>query len=51
MTRPDLVLRDFQPDPSAVDTRSCGDITYITNDEVWLYLATVIDITSRRVIG
>ncbi|MCX4515862.1 hypothetical protein OHA27_37665 [Streptomyces sp. NBC_01619] len=26
-TRPDLVLRDFQPDPAALDTRCCGDIT------------------------
>lgn len=50
-TRPDLVLRDFRPDPAAVDTRWGGDITYIATDEGWLYLATVIDIASRRVIG
>ncbi|MFE9614340.1 IS3 family transposase [Streptomyces sp. NPDC006012] len=50
-TRPDLVLRDFEPDPAAVDTRWCGDITYIATDEGWLYLATVIDIASRRVVG
>ncbi|WP_420082648.1 IS3 family transposase (plasmid) [Streptomyces sp. JL4002] len=50
-TRPDLVLRDFQPDPAAVDTRWCGDITYIATDEGWLYMATVIDIASRRVVG
>ncbi|MGJ5755744.1 transposase InsO family protein [Streptomyces puniciscabiei] len=50
-TRPDLVLRDFRPDPSAVDIRWCGDITYIPTDEGWLYLATVIDIASRRVVG
>ncbi|TWE15304.1 transposase InsO family protein [Kitasatospora atroaurantiaca] len=50
-TRPDLVLRDFQPDPAAVDTRWCGDITYIPTQEGWLYLATVIDIASRRVVG
>ncbi|MGW3248829.1 IS3 family transposase [Streptomyces sp. NPDC001070] len=50
-TRPDLVLRDFQPDPAAVDTRWCGDITYIATEEGWLYLATVIDIASRRVVG
>ncbi|WP_331730518.1 IS3 family transposase (plasmid) [Kitasatospora sp. NBC_00070] len=49
--RPDLVLRDFQPDPGAVDTRWCGDITYIPTQEGWLYLATVIDIASRRVVG
>lgn len=50
-TRPDLVLRDFRPDPTAVDTRWCGDITYIPTDQGWLYLATVIDIASRRVVG
>ena len=50
-TRPDLVLRDFQPDPQALDTRWCGDITYIATDQGWLYLATVIDIASRRVVG
>jgi transposase InsO family protein len=48
---PDLVDRDFKPDPAAVDTRWCGDITYIATDEGWLYLATVIDIASRRVVG
>lgn len=49
--RPDLVARDFRPDPAATDTRWCGDITYIATDEGWLYLATVIDIASRRVVG
>ncbi|MGN5385679.1 IS3 family transposase [Streptomyces sp. JL7001] len=49
--RPDLVRRDFRPDPAAVDTRWCGDITYIPTGEGWLYLATVIDIASRRVVG
>ncbi|MEY2233878.1 IS3 family transposase [Streptomyces sp. BF23-19] len=51
VTRPDLVLRDFRPDPAALDTRWCGDITYIATEEGWLYLATVIDIASRRVVG
>src|SRR5581483_9562576 len=50
-TRPDLVLRDFRPDSTALDSRWCGDITYIATDEGWLYLATVIDIASRRVVG
>lgn len=49
--RPDLVLRNFQPDSGALDTRWCGDITYIPTQEGWLYLATVIDIASRRVVG
>ncbi|MFI9765191.1 IS3 family transposase [Streptomyces sp. NPDC051963] len=50
-SRPDLVLRQFGPDPAGVDTRWCGDITYVPTEEGWLYVATVIDIASRRVIG
>ncbi|MFF5229931.1 DDE-type integrase/transposase/recombinase [Dactylosporangium sp. NPDC000521] len=49
--RPDLVQRDFTVDAAAVDTRWCGDITYIDTWEGWLYLATVIDLASRRVVG
>ncbi|WP_433351498.1 IS3 family transposase [Microtetraspora malaysiensis] len=49
--RPDLIGRDFKPDPAGIDTRWCGDITYIPTGEGWLYLATVIDIASRRVVG
>ena len=49
--RPDLVNRDFSPDPAAVDTRWCGDITYINTWQGWLYLATVIDLASRRIVG
>ncbi|MFC8209057.1 MULTISPECIES: IS3 family transposase [Streptomyces] len=50
-SRPDLLVRDFAPDPDALDTRWCGDITYVPTEEGWLYLATVIDIASRRVVG
>ena len=49
--RADLVRRDFSVDAAAVNTRWCGDITYIPTWEGWLYLATVIDIASRRVVG
>jgi transposase InsO family protein len=49
--RPDLVRRDFGTDAALVDTRWCGDITYINTWEGWLYLATVIDLASRRVVG
>jgi transposase InsO family protein len=45
----DLVRRDFNP--PAPDVRWCGDITYLHTGEGWLYLATVIDLYSRRVIG
>jgi transposase InsO family protein len=49
--RADLIRRDFTVDAAAVNTRWCGDITYIPSWEGWLYLATVIDIASRRVVG
>jgi putative transposase len=45
----DLVARDFNP--AAPDTLWCGDITYLRTGEGWLFLATVIDLFSRRVIG
>jgi transposase InsO family protein len=49
--RPDLIGRDFTPNPFELDKRWCGDITYIRTWQGWLYLATVIDIASRRVVG
>jgi len=49
--RADLIRRDFSVNAAAVNTRWCGDITYIPTREGWLYLATVIDIASRRVVG
>lgn len=49
--RADLIGRDFTVDPTKVNTRWCGDITYIRTWQGWLYLATVIDIASRRVVG
>ena len=49
--RADLIGRDFTVNAAAVNTRWCGDITYIWTWEGWLYLATVIDIASRRVVG
>jgi putative transposase len=49
--RPDLVGRNFRPAPELINTRWCGDITYINTWEGWPYLATVIDLASRRVVG
>ncbi|MFD8532521.1 DDE-type integrase/transposase/recombinase [Streptosporangium canum] len=46
---PDLLTRDFTA--GTVDERWCGDITYLPVGDSWLYLATVIDIGSRRLIG
>lgn len=45
----DHVKRDFNP--SAPNTTWAGDITYLRTGEGWLFLATVIDLYSRRVIG
>ena len=49
--RADRIRRDFTTDAAKVNARWCGDITYIGTWEGWLYLATVIDIASRRVVG
>lgn len=45
----DLVGQDFRPGPPG--ERYCGDITYVRTDEGWLYLASVLDIGSRRLCG
>jgi putative transposase len=42
-----VTLRSTPP----VNTRWCSDITYIPTWKGWLYLATVIQIASRRVVG
>ena len=49
--RADLIRRDVAVNAAAVNTRWCGDITYLPTWDGWLYLATVIDIASRRVVG
>lgn len=36
---------------SAVDRAWVADITYIPTGEGWLYLATVLDLASRRIVG
>ena len=46
----DLIQRDFAPRPGT-DRRYAGDITYIMTWEGWACLATVIDLSSRRVVG
>lgn len=46
---PDLLGRGF--DPGAPDVAWCGDITYIPTGEGWLYLASVLDVGSRRLLG
>jgi putative transposase len=46
---PDLVERDFNA--SEPDRLWCADITQLSTWEGWLYLASVIDCFSRRVVG
>lgn len=46
---PNLLARQFQV--SKPDRYWVGDITYIPTEEGWLYLAVVIDLYSRKVIG
>jgi putative transposase len=45
----DLVKRDFTA--AAPGAKLVGDITYVRTWEGWLYLATVIDCHSRKIIG
>jgi len=48
-TAPDLVERDFNPtEPNRL---WAADITYIRTWEGWLYLASVMDLYSRRIVG
>ena len=46
---PDLIGRCF--DPGAPDVAWVGDITYIPTGQGWLYLASVLDLGSRRLLG
>nr|WP_245988472.1 IS3 family transposase [Flexivirga caeni] len=46
---PDLVNRDFTAEQPA--TKLVGDITYIRSWEGWLYLATVLDCCTKKVVG
>jgi len=46
---PDLVGRRFNP--GEPDVAWVGDITYIATGEGWLYLASVLDLGSRRWLG
>ena len=46
---PDLVSRGFAP--GAPNTTWCQDITYIPTGEGWLFMASVLDLGSRRLLG
>lgn len=46
---PNLLQQDFTA--TAPNERYVGDITYLWTEEGWLYLAVVIDLYSRMVVG
>jgi len=46
---PNLLKQDFSA--SDVNQKWVGDITYLWTNEGWLYLATILDLFSRAVIG
>jgi putative transposase len=46
---PNVLARQFTA--QAPNRKWAGDITYISTDEGWLYLAGVIDLHSRRIVG
>jgi putative transposase len=46
---PNLLKRDFEADQP--DQKWLADITYIATSEGWLYLATILDLYTRRIVG
>jgi len=46
---PNLLKRQF--DQPQADTHWVGDITYIRNHQGWSYLATVLDLGTREIVG
>jgi len=46
---PNLLNREFEAEQP--DQRWAGDITFIWTREGWLYLAVILDLFSRRVVG
>ena len=48
---PDLLKRAFKPQGQGLNRAWVGDITYLRTGEGWCYLATVIDLASRRIVG
>jgi putative transposase len=46
---PNLLARNFTV--AAPNTVWVGDMTYIATDQGWLYLAVVLDLFSRRIVG
>ena len=47
--RLDFIHRNFSP-PTPT-THLCSDITYLRTKQGWMYLATIIDLTTRMIVG
>lgn len=48
---PNLLARSFDISKRTINSAWAGDITYLPTREGWLYLAALIDLSSRRVVG
>ena len=49
---PNLLARRFGPDVHPIpDAVWCGDLTYVPTREGWLFLAVLLDLATRRVVG
>ena len=46
---PNRLARNF--DPTEANRVWAGDVTYIATEQGWLYLAVILDLFSRRVVG
>ncbi len=46
---PNLLARNF--DANAPNQRRVGDITYLRSPEGWIYLAAILDLHSRMILG
>lgn len=46
---PNTLNREFQPE--SPDSAWCADITYIPTDSGWVYLAAIIDLGTRMIVG
>ena|SRR5690625_2753782 len=50
-TYPDLLEGDFDPASAEAGQRLVGDITYLRTGAGWVYLAVVLDLATRMVVG
>lgn len=48
---PNLLARKFDISNRVMNSAWVGDITYLSTREGWLYLAALMDLSSRRIVG